>query len=136
MRKVDGNTDAEHAGRAKARGANEQREPAQAVRTLLDELSQIEPGRRKSRAVQELRQIVAAVVKLAVERVPLDQPLRTLGMDSVMSLELRNRIEARVGVRVSATVLWNHPTVENLAEFLLTHVSSTAATAPEPASAP
>jgi acyl transferase domain-containing protein/acyl carrier protein len=116
--------------------SEKQREPAQAARTLLDELSQIEPGRRKSRAVQELRQIVAVVVKLAVERVPLDQPLRTLGMDSVMSLELRNRIEARVGIRVSATVLWNHPTVENLAEFLLQHVPSSSPTVQEPAAKP
>jgi acyl transferase domain-containing protein/aryl carrier-like protein len=109
-----------------------QGEPArQAVQTLLAELGQLEPSRRQSRALQELRQIVAVVVKLAVERVPIDQPLRTLGMDSVMSLELRNRIEARVGVRVSATALWNHPTIESLAEFLLRQVPSPEPKAPE-----
>jgi acyl transferase domain-containing protein/acyl carrier protein len=101
-------------------------------RTLMDELGSLEPSRQQPRAVEELRQIAAAVLKLAAGRVPVDQPLRTLGMDSVMSLELRNRIEARTGVRLSAATLWNHPTLEGLAGFLLKQAPGAAPAARPP----
>ncbi|MFP2902713.1 phosphopantetheine-binding protein, partial [Corallococcus sp. 4LFB] len=107
--------------------SDEARPAALAARTLFDELGALEPSRRRSRAEDELRQVVATVLKLAPARVPMDQPLRTLGMDSVMSLELRNRIEARTGIRLSATALWNHPTVEALTGFVLSQAPSTPA---------
>ncbi|NRD65389.1 acyltransferase domain-containing protein [Corallococcus exiguus] len=113
---------------------NDEAQPAAAPpRTLFDELGALEPSRRRSRAEDELRQVVATVLKLAPARVPVDQPLRTLGMDSVMSLELRNRIEARTGIRLSATALWNHPTVEALTGFVLSQASSAPAARSTPA---
>jgi hypothetical protein len=35
-----------------------------------------------------------------------------------MTLDLRNRLEASLGLRLSATVVWNHPTVAALADHL------------------
>jgi hypothetical protein len=41
-------------------------------------------------------------------------------MDSLMSLELRNRIEASLGLRLSATVLFKYSNIAALAPVLLT----------------
>ncbi len=41
-----------------------------------------------------------------------------MGLDSLMALELRNRLEAETGLKLSATVAWNYPTVARLAEHL------------------
>ncbi|WP_186002044.1 type I polyketide synthase [Corallococcus sp. Z5C101001] len=112
--------------------SEEARASAVVPRTLFDELAALEPTRRRPRAEEELRQVVATVLKLAPARVPMDQPLRTLGMDSVMSLELRNRIEARTGIRLSATALWNHPTVEALTGFVLKQATPAAAAVSRP----
>jgi hypothetical protein len=35
-----------------------------------------------------------------------------------MSLELRNRLETAFGVRLSATLVWNHPTIRHIAPVL------------------
>jgi acyl carrier protein len=65
-----------------------------------------------------IRDNVARVVKLAPERISLDQPLAALGINSVMSLELRSRLERELGLRLSATLIWNYPTIREAAPFL------------------
>jgi acyl transferase domain-containing protein/aryl carrier-like protein len=62
---------------------------------------------------------VGEVVKLAAARIDRDRPLSALGIDSIMSLELRNRLEAALGVALSATLIFNYPTVREIAPFLL-----------------
>ncbi|WP_327099662.1 type I polyketide synthase [Nocardia vinacea] len=46
-------------------------------------------------------------------------PLTTMGVDSLMALELRNRLESALGVRLSATLLYSAPTVLALTGQLL-----------------
>jgi len=45
--------------------------------------------------------------------------LPALGLDSLMALELRNRLELNLGVILSATLIWGYPTIAALAPFLL-----------------
>ncbi|HTE51777.1 MAG TPA: acyltransferase domain-containing protein, partial [Kofleriaceae bacterium] len=62
---------------------------------LAAELGAIDPSGREARLESIVREIAAKVLKLAPERVRRDVPLRELGMDSILSLELRNRLAAR-----------------------------------------
>jgi acyl carrier protein len=48
-------------------------------------------------------------------RVELTKPFRTMGLDSLMGLELRNRLESAAAISLPATAIWNHPTVARLA---------------------
>ena len=41
-----------------------------------------------------------------------------LGMDSLTSLELRNRLEKALGLKLAATVLFDQPSPERLTEYL------------------
>jgi epothilone polyketide synthase D len=61
---------------------------------------------------------VSHVLRIPEEKVALKEPLTSLGMDSLMGLELRNRIEASLGVTVPATLLWTYPTVAALSRHL------------------
>ncbi|HTD55483.1 MAG TPA: SDR family NAD(P)-dependent oxidoreductase, partial [Silvibacterium sp.] len=65
-----------------------------------------------------LRQQVAQVLRLDVERVPQDKALRSLGLDSLMALELRNRLERDLRQKLSATLVWNYPTITAIAAHL------------------
>jgi acyl carrier protein len=58
------------------------------------------------------------VLGLAAARIDVQRPLGSLGFDSLMTLELHNRLESSLGVLLSATVAWNHPTISALAEHL------------------
>ena len=87
--------------------------------SVREALLAVEPGRRR-RALLEthLRHRVAQVLRLAPARVDVTKPFRALGLDSLMALELRNRLEADLSLKVSATLVWNHPTVTALVPHL------------------
>ena len=72
-----------------------------------------------------LREQVAAVLRLDVERVPEDKTLRSLGLDSLMALELRNRLERHLRLRLSATLVWNYPTISAVAAHLENRLATT-----------
>ena len=57
------------------------------------------------------------------------RPLGTMGLDSLMAIELRNRLTSLLGRPLSATLTFNYPTVEALAAFLVAETACCAACA-------
>ncbi|HET8640600.1 MAG TPA: SDR family NAD(P)-dependent oxidoreductase [Pseudonocardiaceae bacterium] len=95
--------------------AEEQPAPA----SVRAELLALDPGRRRRSALEAyVREQVSRVLRLAPSRVGVTTPLRNLGFDSLMSLELRNRLEAGLHLSLSASLTWNYPTVEALVPYL------------------
>jgi acyl carrier protein len=83
-----------------------------------------EPGRQRRTTLEEhLREQVARVLRLAPARIGLDRPLKTLGLDSLMALELRNRLETSLGLTLPATMVFNYPTIEVLTGYLAEKMS-------------
>ncbi|MEV6196134.1 acyltransferase domain-containing protein [Streptomyces sp. NPDC051920] len=76
-----------------------------------------------------------------VELTPADlqaragETFKTLGFDSSMALELRNRLNAAAAVRLPATVAFSHPTPQALADHLFSLLEPPAPRAAEPAAA-
>jgi acyl transferase domain-containing protein/NADPH:quinone reductase-like Zn-dependent oxidoreductase/acyl carrier protein len=94
--------------------------------SLRDELMALPAGRRRRTHLETaLQQQVAQVLKLAPARIDLNKPLRSMGLDSLMALELRNRLEAATSISVPATVIWNYPTITLLAAQLATRMGLT-----------
>jgi acyl carrier protein len=78
-----------------------------------------EPAPRQRQLLEErLVRHVAAVLRLGVGKLDRRTPLGSYGLNSLMALELRNRIESDLNVQLVATVLWNYPTILALAEYL------------------
>ncbi|MFT5686036.1 MAG: NADPH:quinone reductase-like Zn-dependent oxidoreductase/3-oxoacyl-(acyl-carrier-protein) synthase/malonyl CoA-acyl carrier protein transacylase, partial [Myxococcota bacterium] len=65
------------------------------------------------------------VLRIAPDRIDRDQALTDQGIDSLMSLELRNRLEAGLGMSLSATLLWAFPTLQSLSEHLVEQLPDT-----------
>lgn len=48
----------------------------------------------------------------------VQEPFKNLGIDSLMSVELRNTLSKKLGIKLSSTVLFNYTTIELLAAHL------------------
>ncbi len=94
----------------------------------------LEPDERLRRLTALVRGHVAGVLARPTDVVSADRPFLALGLDSLMALELRNRLAAELGVRLPATLLFDFPTpaavVARLAE-LLVPTDAAAAVTPE-----
>ncbi|WP_406491173.1 SDR family NAD(P)-dependent oxidoreductase [Streptomyces sp. NBC_01604] len=99
---------------------------------LADRLARLPEEERAARVLALVREEASLALGMrSAQAVRPDQPLRDLGMDSVTAVELRNRISARLGTRLPATLLFDHPTPTRLADHLLTTVlAATRRTAP------
>jgi myxalamid-type polyketide synthase MxaE and MxaD len=78
-----------------------------------------EPSERRELLQAYLTELVARVLGLSASRVDIQQPLSNLGLDSLMAVELKNRIAFDLGVNVPMVTLLSGPTVEEAARQLL-----------------
>jgi acyl carrier protein len=85
---------------------------------LVGRLVAADPAARAALLQHFLLAQVAQVLHIPEAKLHLDAPLTGMGMDSLMGLELRNRIEAALGITVPATLLWTYPTVAALSAQL------------------
>ncbi len=67
-----------------------------------------------------MRRELATVLGLAgsPQSIPVDQGFPTLGLDSLTSVELRNRLQQALGRTVAATAAFEWPTVQAMAGHL------------------
>lgn len=100
-----------------AAGQHEHPGVAQAV--LPERLERALPGARQDIVFDYIHHEVANV--LGLESPTLLQPYQKFfeaGMDSLMAVELKRRLESASGCSLPTTVIFNYPTVESLAVYL------------------
>ena len=84
----------------------------------IEELVHATPAERRARVEDIVRNALGGVLRLPAEHIDRHRHFGSLGLDSIMSLELRNRLESALQRPLSATLAWNYPTVDALAAHL------------------
>jgi acyl carrier protein len=77
------------------------------------------PTERLGLLERHILEQVGQVLRLDVARIDRLSSFTSLGMDSLLSLELRNRLESSLGVRLTSTLLFTYPNPASLADHLL-----------------
>ena len=97
--------------------------PTPVDRDLSTELRQVDPQQRQTHVEGVLQQELAALLGLSgPSEITPERPLGELGLDSLMAVELRNRLSKRVGRPLPATLAYDYPTVEQQAKYVLERV--------------
>ncbi|MGH9242125.1 MAG: SDR family NAD(P)-dependent oxidoreductase, partial [Vicinamibacterales bacterium] len=101
---------------------------ARTGRAFLDLLAAPAPqvDRRKEAAdvLQYLHARVADVIRMDRATIGLDEPVNLLGFDSIMALEVRNRLHREFGVTVSMGDFLNGASIRSLAESVRLQLAS------------
>jgi NAD(P)-dependent dehydrogenase (short-subunit alcohol dehydrogenase family)/acyl carrier protein len=90
---------------------------------LLSKLDQALPNSRRRVLVNLMCEQARRVLGLETDfELDVRQPLNELGLNSLMALELRKTLNSALGRTLPATVLFDHPTIEGLSNYLADEV--------------
>ncbi|MCB0183747.1 MAG: KR domain-containing protein, partial [Caldilineaceae bacterium] len=89
--------------------------------SLLQEIVALPANRRRDQLSRYLQEAVAEI--LGMRELPDQRTgFADMGMDSLMALELKRRLERQVKATLPATLAFEYPTVDALADYLLSEV--------------
>jgi acyl carrier protein len=83
-----------------------------------------------------VRDQVARVVRIDPNLLDVEAPLGSLGFDSLLALELRNRLESTLGLELPATLVWSHRDICALATYLAEQLAPPSGGTPNGKAAP
>ncbi|MFF5973430.1 SDR family NAD(P)-dependent oxidoreductase [Streptomyces sp. NPDC012769] len=95
-------------------------DPAGGRSALLEELRAADGPQQRHQILQpHVVDHIAAVLRLGTDRFDAHTSLVTLGLDSLMAIALRNRLQRELALDIPTTVMWTHPTAAALTRYLL-----------------
>ncbi|WP_372346843.1 SDR family NAD(P)-dependent oxidoreductase [Streptomyces sp. KL116D] len=107
------------ARRAAASGADERT----GGNSLGERLAPLPPKDQERALLELVRGAVASVLGHAdADGIAPERAFNELGFDSLKAVELRNRLNAAAGLKLPATLLFDHPSTAELAAFLRTEL--------------
>ena len=87
--------------------------------TILQQLENASAKERWEWLIADLQQEVAKILGFPAAHLPdIQQGFAQMGVDSLMAVELRNRLQTSLGKSMPSTLAFDYPNIESLAEYL------------------
>lgn len=87
--------------------------------SFRDSLVALPPDEAADAVETRLKELVSAVVKKPAETMAGKLAFKTLGIDSLMSIQLKNKIEGAFEIPVSVTSFWTYATLREYTAYLV-----------------
>ncbi len=81
--------------------------------------SSMPTDQRRGELMVRLQAILARELRTSAASVDVDQPFPEMGLDSMIAMTVLKETQLLVGVDLSASMLWNHPSISALATHLV-----------------
>jgi len=88
------------------------------AKPLFEVLAALPMAERRQEILRAVEEETRAVLRLTSGYLDVERGFFEMGMDSLMSVELKGRLEKRFGARLPATLTFNYPTMAAVAGFL------------------
>lgn len=85
---------------------------------LLAVIAEQDIDARKSLIVEGIKEVVSKVMGISRDKLSLDQSLNTMGLDSMLAMEMRSRLEKDTGVSFTVVELLSGPSIAQFAETM------------------
>ncbi|MFD0493760.1 type I polyketide synthase [Streptomyces rhizosphaericus] len=93
--------------------------PRESTDDIRARLAALPAGPARRTALESyLTDHIRAVLRLSSATLDPQTPLKSLGFDSLLAMELRVRLETGLNIKLAGNFVWRHPTVEALAAGL------------------
>jgi acyl transferase domain-containing protein len=89
---------------------------------FLQQLEDAVPSERREILVAHVRRQVAEVLLISFQMIDLKKGFFELGMDSLMTVELRNRLQKSLQCNLPSTLTFKYPTLKSLVDYLVEQV--------------
>lgn len=93
------------------------------VAPVSEQLQQVANSERKPLLMRVLVDVVTDVLHLSRDEVAPRERLFNLGVDSMIALDMKNRLQNLLGLPLSSTLLFDYPTIEALTDYFLEALS-------------
>ena len=98
--------------------------PAEHGKHIRESLLTVEPLERQRLLENYILGKIAAALKISPSRLDVQQPLNSLGLDSLTAVELKNWIETELNVEVPITIFLQEPTIAQFSTQLLDQLTA------------
>jgi acyl transferase domain-containing protein/acyl carrier protein len=103
---------------APVRAAPSERGRAHETTTWAERLEKLAPAERQTTLFDLVRAEAAGVLRLPAHLIADAEPFKSLGLDSLMALELGDCLAAKLELQLPATLAFDHPSVAQLVQFV------------------
>jgi microcystin synthetase protein McyD len=86
---------------------------------FLQKLTQVSPQKQRSLLVDYICDQITSVLGLNATAIDVNQGFFDMGMDSLTSIDLRNRLQTNLQCTLPSTLAFKYPTVETLVTYLI-----------------
>jgi acyl carrier protein len=91
-------------------------------RAIASDLAPLEDASRRAALEDSLREIIGRILRIEPRDIAVTQPLREIGIDSILAIEIVLAVEERLGVSLPTTTVTGGPPVRELAAWVLGHL--------------